>query len=629
MTLLSDDRKRVGLLVLIMGTMALIVVGVSFWILYETHLGEVAGHLVETAQSRARFIEAVARFDAQHHLDYPGGPMAATLFQVRDAHGHFRGFGASGEFTMARREGDRIVYLLRHRHDHVDQPAPIAFRSSPGEQPLGEPMRLALSNRSGTMVGRDYRGVLVLAAHEPVAVGGMGVVAKIDMAEIRRPFIRSGLWLLGIAALVIGAGATLFFRISGPLIQRLVETEDLRDSRASLARAQEIAHLGNWDWIIPADTLWWSDEVYRIFGLSGGGYSPSYAGFLAAVHEDDRQKVIDAVQTSLADPTIPYRIEHRVVRPDGGERVVEEQGEVIRDSSGQSLRMIGTVHDITERKRGEEALRRLNETLEAQVTERTQDLERSNRELEQFAYVASHDLQEPLRLISGYVQLLARRYQGQLDDKADRFIAYTVDGASHMQALIDSLLAYSRVKSRGGSLKPVDCEVALDRTLELSRDLISRGMALVTRDPLPRVMGDAIQLIQLFQNLIGNAIKFHGPEQPRVHVSARREGADWLLSVTDNGIGIDPRYHDKIFLIFQRLHGRQEYSGTGIGLALCKRIVERHRGRIWVVSQPGVGARFCFTLPAAIDGAIPPADDDIDSSGPGPDVRPFDSEEPA
>lgn len=239
-----------------------------------------------------------------------------------------------------------------------------------------------------------------------------------------------------------------------------------------------------------------------------------------------------------------------------------------------------------ERRRFEEELRR-----------RDAELLRSNADLEQFAYVASHDLQEPLRMVTSYVQLLERRYKGRLDADADEFIGYAVDGARRMQALINDLLAYSRVGTRAKPLEPVESEEALRRALRDLELAIRDSGARVSHDALPRVMADPVQLAQLFLNLVGNAVKFRRDEPLRVHVSAQRRGDEWVFGVQDNGIGIDPSDHERVFVMFQRLHDRARYPGTGIGLAICKKIVERHGGRIWVESEAGQGATFRFTLP--------------------------------
>jgi light-regulated signal transduction histidine kinase (bacteriophytochrome) len=234
--------------------------------------------------------------------------------------------------------------------------------------------------------------------------------------------------------------------------------------------------------------------------------------------------------------------------------------------------------------------------MENEVKQTMEKLKQSNQELEQFAYVASHDLQEPLRMVASYVQLLERRYKGKLDADADEFIGYAVDGANRMRGLIDDLLTYSRVSRLGKPFAPVDVESTLDIVLLNLQESIAENGAVVTHDTLPTVVADGGQLVQLFQNLIGNAIKFHGEESPHVHISARVEETEYLFSVKDNGIGIAPEYHDRLFKIFQRLHTREEYPGSGIGLAVCKRIVERHGGRIWIESKVGKGSTIYFTL---------------------------------
>lgn len=267
-------------------------------------------------------------------------------------------------------------------------------------------------------------------------------------------------------------------------------------------------------------------------------------------------------------------------RKDGTEIRVEIGLNPIEMDDG--LFVLASVVDIDARKRAEEELRR------------------SNEELERFAYVASHDLQEPLRMVGSYVQLLAKRYQGKLDSDADEFIAFAVQGAQRMQRLIEDLLAYSRVGTRGATPVPTPAATALADALVGLKLAIEETGATVTHDALPTVRADPGQLEHLFANLIGNAIKFHGTEVPRVHMTARREGDSWVFSVQDNGIGIEPRYFDRIFVIFQRLHERDKYPGTGVGLAICKKIVERHGGRMWVESQANRGTTFFFTLPAAM-----------------------------
>ena len=239
-----------------------------------------------------------------------------------------------------------------------------------------------------------------------------------------------------------------------------------------------------------------------------------------------------------------------------------------------------------------------NAQLHSQVTRQSEELERSNRELEQFAYVASHDLQEPLRMVSSYVALLGRRYGGQLDDRADKYIHFAVDGANRMQRLIHDLLAYSRVGTRGAELVPTDTVPVVQETLSNLEVAIDESKAKVVYDDLPWVMGDPSQLRQLFQNIIGNALKFRSEARPRVDVGAKFEGDQWTFSIRDNGVGFDQRYAERIFGVFKRLHRNAEIPGTGIGLAICQRIIDRHGGRIWAESELGEGSCFYFTLPA-------------------------------
>jgi signal transduction histidine kinase len=258
-----------------------------------------------------------------------------------------------------------------------------------------------------------------------------------------------------------------------------------------------------------------------------------------------------------------------------------------------------TQREMVQRSKAEEKVRKLNEDLEgkvAELAERAKELERSNMELQQFAYVASHDLQEPLRTVASFTQLLAKRYADKLDDKAREFIGFAVDGSKRMQRLINDLLSFSRVGTQGKTLAAVSCEATLDAVLRNLKSAIDDSGAVITRDSLPMVLADDLQLVQLVQNLVGNAIKFHGDTAPRVHIGAERNGEGWKISVRDNGIGIASEHYERIFVIFQRLHTKTQYAGTGIGLAICKKIAERHGGRIWVEATPRGGTTFCFTM---------------------------------
>jgi PAS domain S-box-containing protein len=308
-----------------------------------------------------------------------------------------------------------------------------------------------------------------------------------------------------------------------------------------------------------------------------------------------------------------------------GKRIVVASRWVLQRGNDQSEAIMEINNDITERKRAEESLRKAHGELEQRVQERTRDLKtsnelleleiaerkraeavlaqqsaelaRSNSELEQFAYIASHDLQEPLRMVGSYVQLLERNYKNLFDAKGEEYIAYAVDGAKRMQMLINDLLAYSRVGTQGNEFAWTDCAGVVGLAINNLQKAIQESGATVTCEPLPTVRADKMQLLQLFQNLLGNAIKFRAEQSPEIHITAKHTDSFWQFAVKDNGIGIEPRHFERIFLIFQRLHGHRQYPGTGMGLAICKKIVDRHGGTIWPVSEPGMGTTFFFTLP--------------------------------
>jgi len=331
------------------------------------------------------------------------------------------------------------------------------------------------------------------------------------------------------------------------------------ESRLLGRTAPEILGRRVWDFVVPAQA------------------EKSMTAFQAAVEASNRQ-----IEDS----------EWELCGRNGDTLLVRLQQNHIRDSRGAVTGLRCTMLDVTE-------LRRQQELLKRQAT----DLARSNAELDQFAYVASHDLQEPLRMVASFTQLLAKRYSGKLDAKADEYIGYAVDGAKRMQQLILDLLALSRVGTGGGDLRDAPLEDVLsDVLLNLGPAMLDSG-ATVTHDPLPTVFADRGQMAQLLQNLIGNAIKFRGAQPPKVDISAAEVGDEWRISVSDNGIGIASEHVERVFQIFQRLHTRDQYPGTGLGLAICRKIAERHGGRIWLDSNSAAGATFHFTLPKSVPGA--------------------------
>jgi PAS domain S-box-containing protein len=298
-----------------------------------------------------------------------------------------------------------------------------------------------------------------------------------------------------------------------------------------------------------------------------------------------QEQLKDAITRAATGELVRFEAEH--ILADQTAIFVDFTLKPVFDEAGKVIMLIPEGRDITDRKQ-----------TELKLQNQKQDLARSNAELQQFAYVASHDLQEPLRMITSYLELLERRYKGQLDERADKFIAYAVDGATRMQTLINDLLSYSRVGTSTQDWKTIDCEKILQNVLINLHLSIVQSNAVITHDALPKVNADPSQLTQLFQNLISNAIKFHREaETPQIHIGVDCNNGKWLFSVQDNGIGMESQYLERIFIIFQRLHSKTEYPGTGIGLAVCKKIIERHGGHLRVESQPDQGSTFYFTLP--------------------------------
>lgn len=334
-------------------------------------------------------------------------------------------------------------------------------------------------------------------------------------------------------------------------------------------------------------------------------------------HYQGIQRLNEASKVALQCQAI-HNPEIHLTKLDGSVLFLDTHFIPLRDAHGNLYGVLGVARDVTERKEWEHKLQQWNEELERRVRVRTEELEaeiferkkvektlaqqaqelaRSNADLEQFAYIASHDLQEPLRMISSYLQLLERRYKDQLDDDAREFIAFAVDGAIRMKSLINDLLAYSRIGIHPPDFKLIDSEMVLKHSLAHLKLSIEENQAIITYDALPQIIADEVQLEQLFRNLISNALKFRGQKPPQIHIGCEERELDYLFWVKDNGIGIEPQFADRIFVIFQRLHTIDEYPGTGIGLAISKRIVERHNGRIWVESEPGKGSTFYFTIP--------------------------------
>jgi PAS domain S-box-containing protein len=513
----------------------------------------------------------IFEFDAQHFI-YPVTQSWPTPTRT-------------AETLFVRRDGDSALYLNALRHDPN---AALKRRISLSRTEV--PAVMAALGRRGIVEGADYTGTPVLADLQAVPDSPWLMVTKIDVDEALAEWRFQAALIIAVL-LLIGtgfAGTTIIIWQQRAKYRALAEmTEALRQSEEQIRLTVE----GVKDYaIFPLDAAGrvasWNIGLQRLQGYAAA----EIVGQEIVVFFTAEDRAAGTPARLLAEAARQGSAEccGWQVRSNGSRFWAELAITARRDSSGRLSGFAAVVRDITERKQVEVAQQRL-----------LADLSRSNEELEQFAYVASHDLQEPLRMVASFTQLLAERYKGKLDRDADDFIGFAVDGATRMQRLINDLLVYSRVNGPGHPLVPAESQAAFADAVRNLALAIEDTAAIVTCDPLPAVRGDAGQLLQLFQNLLGNAIKFHQPGQPpRVHVSARREEDQWTFAVADNGIGVPPQFHERIFEIFQRLHNRKKYPGTGIGLAVCRRVVERHKGRIWLESEAGRGTTFFFTLPA-------------------------------
>lgn len=378
-------------------------------------------------------------------------------------------------------------------------------------------------------------------------------------------------------------------------VKAIVATyRDISDKKESREKASEMnerfsivskaTHDVVWDWNLLTNEIWWNDNYYDLFGLDKD-IPQSIETWTEGLFEEDRERVLQKLDIAITAGDKFWSDEYRYNGNDGKLYHILDRGSIIRDNEGKPIRMIGSMINITQQKVSEEKEKKY-----------VAELERSNKELEQFAYIASHDLQEPLRMVGSYVQLLEQRYKGKLDNDADEFIGYAVSGATRMKQLINDLLNYSRL-NKAIPVKHVDIATVIDEALNNLKANIDESHATVTIGEMPVIQADKTQMLQVFQNLLANAIKFRTDDRtPEIKIFAVKKEDEWQFAVKDNGIGVEQQYQDKAFIIFKQLHDRYKYGGTGIGLAIVKKIVERHGGKVWYESEPGKGATFYFTI---------------------------------
>jgi PAS domain S-box-containing protein len=340
-----------------------------------------------------------------------------------------------------------------------------------------------------------------------------------------------------------------------------------------------------WDWDLVNNSIWWNEGLRVLFGYKPEEVEPGPESWFNRIHPDDMQRIVADVGRVIDTGGEQWSDEYRFRKADGSYAFVLDRGYILHDTQGKSVRMIGSMVDITYMKEAQEALE-----------QQAQELKQSNADLEQFAYISSHDLQEPLNTASSFAKLLARKYQSQLGTEGMEFIDFIVGATGRMKLLIRSLLDYSKINASGKMLEPTDMASAVLQAQQNLKDAVMQNEALIRVGPMPLVQAIPFQMVQLFQHLIGNAIKFRSTQPPVIDIDMKEGENHYLFTVADNGIGMDMKYAGKIFQVFQRLHSRDEYEGAGMGLATCKRIVERHRGLIWVESKAGQGSVFYFTI---------------------------------
>ena len=611
-----QERRSFYLLIAIMGVVALVAMFVTNMILYQVAFHEKEQSLIETAQSQARLIEAMARYNRRtNRINWETpigerGPTSLlseraasdTISQLKDAHQHYLGFGETGEFVLAGIENENIVFLLRHRNDVNEEPNPLPLYSE-----YAEPMRRALLAQSGVMVGKDYRGVQVLAAYEPVDVLNFGIVAKIDMSEIRAPFINGAIYTFFISMAMIFFGSVLFRKITNPIIERIRESEHRYRSL--------VEEINEWVWAVDKEGV----ITYS------SPYIESLLGF------DDQQimgrKLIDLVDDKSKN-NLPKGFEGHPSQT----HAVNNIELLVRNSEGSSIAMElsavpvlsndnyfngfrGVARDISERKQAEQLRNDYQHKLEVDVAERTEDLHEINEELKNFTYIVSHDLRSPLVSIVGFssevkydvesilaeskITTFSTQSRERLMTIIPESLNFINKAAEKMEGLITNILELSRIGRRKIGFELVNSAEIVDKNLKALAYQLDKVR--VDARNLPELYSDELALEQIFGNLLGNAVKFLEKDRAgEIEIWAEEEKDYWHFFVKDNGCGIAEKDIPHVFEVFRRL-GAQDVLGEGMGLTYVQMLVRRLGGRIQCDSVLGEGTTFSFSLPVSQD----------------------------
>jgi PAS domain S-box-containing protein len=592
-----EDRQSIRLIA-VLSTVGLAVALACIGLLYNTAIRQQGERLRGTAQSYARLTEAIAAHEEHwtHIASLPaehGDAYSAVIDQLREAQHGLGGFGRTGELKVGRHVGDSIVYLVAHRGDSAVHPAPVPF-----EGPLAGPMKRALSGLSGAGILTDYRGVRVLAAYEPVKVFDLGIVAKLDLAEVQAPFIRAGWLVLAATIVFLGGGGLLLLGVTAPERRRL---------RAAEERFRQLSNsLPQLVWTClpegPCDFL--SEQWVAYTGIPA---EPQLGfGWLEQLHADDREPTIAAWNAAVASGS-DFRVEFRIRRHDGEYRWFDTRAVRLHDAEGRTVKWFGTNTDITDRKRAEAEKDRL-----------VREVERRKVELEQLIYAASHDLRTPLVSVQGFVgelklsieNLLAelnrpgvppefrKRITGLTDTDIAESLKFIEAGASRMNSLLSGLLRLSRLGRTEFRAELLDMNRVIGQVVQSLEFTAREAGARIEVSDVPVCLGDPVQMGQVISNLVENAFKYRSPGRPLViRITGRQEDGMAVYCVEDNGIGIASEQQQLVFTPFFRANPRVA-GGEGLGLTIVTRIVERLGGRVWVESEPGKGSRFCVAMPS-------------------------------
>ena len=579
------------LLITVMTVSVVLVTLVSIWFLYSAAVKQQTTRLVEVAQSQARMIETMKDY-ASVNLGNSDGDTSAqiALAQLVQAHAKFEGFGQTGEFTLGKIIGDKIVFLLSHRHFDIDVLKPVALNST-----LAEPMRRALQQLSGTLIGLDYRGETVLAAHEPVLGTGWGIVAKIDLTEVRAPFIKAGVYSALSAVLMIFLGSHIFLRITQPMIQKIKNSEleyrhlfdtSERKFQTLFSASKDAMMIFEDNKIIDCNnatlTMFGCEKREDIIGQHPINISPSFQ--LNGMPSDIMAK--ERISVAYVNGSNFFEWQHQQING----KVFHAEVLLTAIDLGNHKVIQATIRDITERK-----------LVETKLEHQKNELEASNKELESYSYSIAHDLRSPLRAITSFSQILKTDIQDQLDSEQIECLNRIIAAGKNMGNLIDDILELSRITRREICYDKVNLGEHAKTTINnLTQAYPERNVNWIVKDNI-ETNGDTNLLGIAIQNLLENAWKFtSNKDSATIELGKILINNENVYYVKDNGVGFDMEYASNLFKPFYRFHS-QEFEGTGIGLATVYRIIQRHGGRIWAKAIKDQGATFYFTLGTKTD----------------------------